>query len=191
MQKKELRSFFREKRKKIKPSDITRYSEMIGQRLVVWLDQKPDLQYIHTFLPAQQQREVDTFPVMEMLFHKNPHFKFVVPKIEAGGRNLGHYLLTENTKLSINQWGIPEPVESQPISPQRIDLVLVPLLAYDQKGNRVGYGGGFYDTFLQVCQPGTLKVGLSFFDPVEAIDDVETHDVRINLCVTPDRIWEF
>ncbi|HEX8461529.1 MAG TPA: 5-formyltetrahydrofolate cyclo-ligase, partial [Segetibacter sp.] len=72
-----------------------------------------------------------------------------------------------------------------------IDLVFVPLLAYDKRGYRVGYGKGFYDRYLSLCKPEVLKVGFSYFGPEESIDDTHQFDVPLNYCITPDNIYEF
>jgi len=72
-----------------------------------------------------------------------------------------------------------------------IDIALVPLLCFDLIGHRVGYGGGYYDKFLAACRPDCKKVGLSVFDPVESISDIEPHDVRLDFAITPDRLWKF
>jgi 5-formyltetrahydrofolate cyclo-ligase len=68
---------------------------------------------------------------------------------------------------------------------------LVPLLAYDLKGNRVGYGKGYYDRFLAECRPDALKIGFSYFEPEEQINDTEDFDIPLNYCVTPHRCYEF
>jgi 5-formyltetrahydrofolate cyclo-ligase len=70
-------------------------------------------------------------------------------------------------------------------------VVFVPLLAYDKSGQRVGYGKGFYDTFLQQCKPNTVKIGLSFFAPEENIEDVSANDVALDYVVTPEGIVRF
>ena len=100
-----------------------------------------------------------------------------------------HYLLTDNTKLRTSNWGVPEPVDGIELMPSKIDVVFVPLLVFDQKGNRVGYGKGFYDRFLGECKPEVIKVGLSLFGPEDKIDDVTKNDVPLNYCVTPDSIY--
>jgi 5-formyltetrahydrofolate cyclo-ligase len=69
-----------------------------------------------------------------------------------------------------------------------IDVVFVPLLAYDKQGNRVGYGKGFYDKFLSLCKPEVVKIGLSFFEPEDLIDDVFENDVKLDYCVTSERV---
>jgi 5-formyltetrahydrofolate cyclo-ligase len=68
---------------------------------------------------------------------------------------------------------------------------LVPLIAFDKKGFRVGYGKGFYDRFITRCHPGVITVGLSFFEPVDAIDDLTEFDVPMKYCVTPNNLYTF
>ena len=70
-------------------------------------------------------------------------------------------------------------------------MVFVPLLAFDKKGHRVGYGKGFYDKFLSECKPDAIKIGLSFFEPEELITDVFESDVKLDYCVTPNSIHAF
>ena len=70
-------------------------------------------------------------------------------------------------------------------------MVFVPLLAFDTQGNRVGYGKGFYDTFLTNCKPETIIIGLSFFEAEAAIEDIFESDVPLNYCVTPEKVYKF
>ncbi|GHB55156.1 hypothetical protein GCM10007390_05410 [Persicitalea jodogahamensis] len=110
-----------------------------------------------------------------------------------GTSKLQNYLWNDETVLISNRWGIEEPGAgtSQPVEIQAIDAVLVPLLAFDQKGHRVGYGGGFYDRFLAQCRPDTLKIGLSAFEAIEEIEDADEWDVKLNYCVTPTNIYHW
>ena len=71
------------------------------------------------------------------------------------------------------------------------DLIIVPLLAVDAQGHRVGYGKGFYDRFLSKCRPDCLKVGLNYFEPDERIVDVGEHDIKLDACVTPTEVFCF
>ena len=111
-----------------------------------------------------------------------------------GSRRMIHYLWDEGTLLIHNRWGIsePDPILSQPVEAGEIDAVLVPLLGYDTAGHRVGYGGGYYDRFLAECRPDVIKIGLSFFEPIAAISDVNEWDVRLDCCLTPYTVytWE-
>lgn len=72
-----------------------------------------------------------------------------------------------------------------------LDAVLVPLIAFDARGFRVGYGKGFYDRFLKTCRADCLKIGLSLFPPVEKIADTADFDVKLDACATPEKIWRF
>ena len=97
-----------------------------------------------------------------------------------------------SNKLFIkNRFNILEPLNGDVIPPEMLDLIFVPLLAFDRKGFRVGYGRGFYDRYLPACRRDVVKVGFSFFDPVDKIDDINEFDVPLNLCITPTCIYEF
>jgi 5-formyltetrahydrofolate cyclo-ligase len=102
-----------------------------------------------------------------------------------------HFLLTDNTVLRKSSYHIPEPVDGIEINENKIDVVFIPLLAYDKLGNRVGYGKGFYDRFLAKCKPETLKIGLSFFEAENEISDVNESDIKLDYCVTPNKIYTF
>ena len=69
--------------------------------------------------------------------------------------------------------------------------MFVPLLAFDTKGNRIGYGKGFYDRFLADCKPETIKIGLSFFEAEKDFNDVSKDDVQLDYCVTPEELFQF
>ena len=102
-----------------------------------------------------------------------------------------HFLLTDNTVIKKNNYNIPEPVDGIEILDDKVEVVFIPLLAFDALGNRVGYGKGFYDRFLAKCKPETIKIGLSFFEASAKITDVYESDVRLDYCVTPERVYEF
>ena len=84
-----------------------------------------------------------------------------------------------------------EPAGGKPVSEDQIDVVIVPLLVFDEKGNRVGYGKGFYDRFLSRCREDVIKIGLSFFDAEKRIDDTDEFDIPLTYCITPGKIYEF
>jgi len=104
---------------------------------------------------------------------------------------MSHFLLTDNTVLKKSLYGIPEPVDGIEIAPNKIDVVFIPLLAFDNVGNRVGYGKGFYDQFLSECKPDVIKIGLSFFEPESFIEDINKNDIPLNYCVTPNKVFSF
>ena len=187
MLKHELRKNYKSKRTSLHQDELENKSILLANRLLeipIW-----DFFYFHTFLSITKNKEVDTLPLITLLQGKDKHV--VVPKV-TGASTMRHYLLTDSTRLKPNQWSIPEPIEGIEISEQQIDVVFVPLLAYDALGNRVGYGKGFYDSFLSKCRADTLKIGLSFFDvEPEPITDVHENDIRLNYCITPEKIYGF
>ena len=81
--------------------------------------------------------------------------------------------------------------EGELVSCEKIDAVLIPLLCFDKKGFRVGYGKGFYDRFLQNCPSNCLKIGLSHYEAIEEIEDVNEFDVRLDYCLTPNETVKF
>ena len=145
------------------------------------------LEYYHLYLPIKAKAEIDTTLILTLLQGKDK--QVILPRTK--GSELEHILLTDLTKLKINGLGIPEPEKGIKISPEQIDVIFLPLLAWDKSGNRLGYGKGFYDNFLSLCKTNTLKVGLSFFDPVDKIVDIRSEDIRMDFCVNPEGIKKF
>jgi len=146
---------------------------------------------LHVFLPQRNKNEIDTWKIISILRHEFPDVNIAVPYIIPGTREMEHYILNADTILIENRWGIPEPdpFTAQKVLPQDLDVVLIPLLVFDKSGYRVGYGGGYYDRFLAQCRTDILKTGLSFFEPVEMIEDKNEFDIRMNVCITPEKLW--
>ncbi len=196
MTKAELRQQFLTKRKALSATDIQHFSQLIAQSLVDFLEKENHLEKInivHIFLPIQHQNEVNTWPIIHLVWQKFPTIQVVVSITDPVGNSLTHYRLDQYTPLVENKWGIPEPVNTGqiPIESDQIDLVLIPLLIFDRTGHRVGYGGGYYDRFLAQCRPDCLKIGLSLFEPIEQIENTEPTDIRLDACVTPTNRWLF
>jgi 5-formyltetrahydrofolate cyclo-ligase len=175
-----------EKRKQLSASDHAEQSLAIANhciQLPVW-----SLNYFHLFLPIKKFAEVDTTLLLTLLKERNK--QIVLPKVK-NTTSLSHVLLTDETKIKVNRWGIPEPIEEILINPKQLEVVFIPLLAYDQFGNRVGYGKGLYDDFLANCLPDVIKVGLSFFDPINQIKEIRKEDVVVDYVVNPQQIHQF
>ncbi|RZJ25904.1 MAG: 5-formyltetrahydrofolate cyclo-ligase, partial [Flavobacterium sp.] len=139
--------------------------------------------------PIASHNEVDTGLILHILSGKDRNI--LISKSNFETRSMTHFLLTDNTKLEVNEYGIPEPVEGIEVPSNKIEVVFVPLLAFDKYGNRIGYGKGFYDKFLAECNPETIKIGLSFFEAAEPWEDVFQSDVRLDYCVTPEKVYNF
>ncbi|MFY0255775.1 5-formyltetrahydrofolate cyclo-ligase [Chitinophaga sp. 30R24] len=149
------------------------------------------VQLAHTFLPITEKKEADTWPLVKWLREQYPAMQWTISQSDMKTGDMRHYLWKTNTILVRNKFGIPEPVSGDLVQPAEIDLVFVPLLAFDEQGQRVGYGKGMYDRFLQQCRPGVRTIGLSLLGPVPRIEDAGPWDVRLQTVVTPDRIYQF
>ncbi len=145
--------------------------------------------YYHLFLSIVEKGEVDTHPILDILHGRDK--KIVVSKANFENGSLRHFLLEENTRMKHSPYGIPEPEEGHEIAPEVLDVVFVPLLAYDQRGMRLGYGKGFYDRFLAQCSNNCQKVGLSFFEPESQLIPSEPWDLALDLVVTPSVVHRF
>ncbi|GBU08549.1 5-formyltetrahydrofolate cyclo-ligase [Bacteroidales bacterium] len=141
----------------------------------------------HIFMSIEGKNEVQTSNIIDLLQHRNK--QLVLSSSDMQSRQMKHFILSEHTKIYTNTFGIPEPSGGIEIKPPNIDLVFVPLLAYDLKGNRVGFGKGFYDIFLSQCRPDCLKIGLSFFAPEAEISDTNEMDICLDYCVSPNKIY--
>ncbi|MCC9166413.1 5-formyltetrahydrofolate cyclo-ligase [Pontibacter harenae] len=146
-------------------------------------------QTVHVFLPIIKNNEVNTWYIIEQLRQGHPEVRVAVPVTDVAQNVLTHHHLTDEAVLVENAWGIPEPQHAHIIHAQEVDVVLIPLLAFDKAGHRVGYGKGFYDRFLADCRPDVLKVGLSLEPPVESITDPNPFDVPLDFAITPQGIW--
>lgn len=187
MFKTELRKKYKALRVELSSDYIESQSLAIANQLLsldIW-----DKTYFHLFLSISEQKEIDTEFLLHVLAGKDK--EVVVSKSDFTTRKMTHFLLTDNTKFIKNAYNIPEPVDGIEVPVSKIEVVFVPLLAFDNKGNRVGYGKGFYDAFLSECTPETIKIGLSLFDAEPIIEDTSDIDVSLDYCVTPSRIYEF
>lgn len=190
MNKQELRIHYKRKREKLTKNEIAEKSLAIANnalKLPIW-----ERSFYHLFLSISKLKEVETEFLLHILNGKDK--QIVVSKSDFETQNLKHFLLTDSVSLEINAQGIPEPVENAnaiEIPPEKIEVVFVPLLAFDKSGHRIGYGKGFYDRFLAECKPTTLKIGLSFFEAEEKLEEIFTTDVPLDFCVTPEKVYNF
>ncbi len=169
-------------------TDMERFQDLILIRF-----QQLSLPFIscaHAYMTMENLHEVDPWPLLRSLEFRNPGMRIVVPRINDEDE-LEHILMEDDTIMIDNQYGIPEPLSGLSVDPELIDLVLVPLLGFDEKGNRVGYGKGYYDRFLTSCRPDVVIIGLSFLEAVEEIVDTDPWDVPLQYCITPNRVYEF
>ncbi|XOD67582.1 MAG: 5-formyltetrahydrofolate cyclo-ligase [Flavobacteriales bacterium Tduv] len=187
MDKKTLRKVYIARRKVFSSQNISQESLRvlsILEGLPIW-----DKRCYHIFLPLRKFNELDTYPIVKRLFALGK--KVVTTRSDFYNFSMQACLLTINTPLQLNTYGIPEPLEEVQVNPFLIDVVFVPLLAFDNEGYRVGYGKGFYDRFFTICRSKILKIGLSLFGPIRQISDRNTMDIPLDIAVCPDKVYRF
>jgi len=189
MSKNELRKIYLAKRKALSDVERVRQSQEIAERFFERFSLE-EIRVLHVFLTIERNREIETGFIYKRVWKDFPHIEIVVPRVNAQTMTLEHLKFGADTKLEKNTWNIFEPAESESIEIQNIDAVLVPLLCFDERGFRVGYGKGFYDKFLSECRADCLKIGLSYFAPIKEIPDAQSFDVKLDFCVTPNKIFE-
>ena len=183
--KKFLRKAFKEKRSKINLSRYQYLCKCIYNNLIklkIW-----DKDFFHIYLSNDSKKEVSTNEIVSLLIETNK--KVIVPKIYND--QLIHFEIDLATEFKINELGIREPITKIEFDKSLIEIIIVPLLVFDKKGHRVGYGGGYYDRFLGDTPNNVVKIGLSLFEPVDQISDINENDVRLNLVITPSKTYNF
>ena len=186
MKKTDLRKKYSTLRQSLTQNEVDNLSIEIANRtlqLPIW-----DKAYYHIFLSISEKKEINTEFLLHILQGKD--ISICIPKANFKTYEMQHVLLQENTPIKISAYGIPEPVDGIAISPRQLDVVFVPLLAFDTQGNRVWYGKGFYDRFLAQCKPECLKIGLSFFESEPTVL-ADSSDFPLNYCVTPKKTYRF
>ena len=150
-----------------------------------------NVQYIMGFMPMQKFREPNVLLLIQDIRKRCPELQLAFPRVRKDSIEMDALLVTADTSYILSSWGIQEPEADPVLEPSAIDMIFIPLLAFDDKGYRVGYGKGVYDTFLQRCRPDVFKIGISYFDPVPEISDTYPGDIPLDVCITPDKIHTF
>jgi 5-formyltetrahydrofolate cyclo-ligase len=190
MLKADIRRIYKEKRFLLTEIALQERNNNLLQHFISW-DKIKDIQFIHTFLPILSQKEPNTWSFIHQSWEQGLPISWIVSTTNFQNKELSHFYLDKHTKLDTNKWGISEPIDAQICPIENIQMVLVPLLAFDKQGFRVGYGQGFYDRFLAKC-PQTVKVGISLESSLEeSITDKDPYDVPLDYCITPQSIIDF
>ncbi|EPR69998.1 5-formyltetrahydrofolate cyclo-ligase [Winogradskyella psychrotolerans RS-3] len=182
-----LRKKYKELRQQLSLTEVDDFSLAIANKLLtldIW-----DKTFYHIFLTIEEQKEINTDYILNILSGKDKNI--VISKSNFEDYSMTHYLLTDNTRIQKNTYNIPEPIDGIEIPSSQLEVVFIPLLAFDNTGHRIGYGKGFYDRFLADCKPETVKIGLSFFEAEHETIEASEEDIRLDYCVTPDHIITF
>ena len=151
--------------------------------------QKSTLSKINCYLSSSKKKELSTKNIINQLHLLKKDVS--VPLSYYTNYDIQAVVFKPEDEIMEDQFGIPTPIKIKIISTHEIEVVIIPLLCFDKNGFRCGYGKGMYDRFLAKCKPETIKIGLSFFDPIDKISDINEQDIKMNYVVTPNSIIKF
>lgn len=181
--KQELRDRVLAERQKLSVRDWQKKSDIIISSLIN-LEVFKEAKTVHTYVSMNQRREVCTDTLLEYLI--NSEKKVVVPVINYNDGTLSHSEITSLSDLTKNKWGVAEPVQVSKVDVGELDLIIVPMAAADRAGNRLGYGKGFYDSFLS--ETSARKTGLIFesflFDEIPT----EEFDEKLDIIISEEEV---
>lgn len=190
MKKQYIRELYKEKRAALPPQLKTKLDDLL---LIQFQSLRIDIpSLVMTYSPIKFQNEYDPQMITDYCYFKNPGQQLFYPVMLDGTKRsqIKSVVVHDETIFKTNGYGIEEPIDGIDMIPTEIDLVIVPLIAFDKMGNRVGYGKGYYDRFLKRCRKDCMKIGFSYFEPVEEIEDVNKLDVKLDIVITPDNIYQ-
>jgi 5-formyltetrahydrofolate cyclo-ligase len=191
MLKEDIRIVYKKKRSELTDQQILQLDDL----LLIQFQQLPiDIPAnIMSYLTKLNSNEFDPQLIIEYCCFKNLGINLSFPVMLPDVRSAAMVAVEVQaaTKFTINAYGIPEPEGGDEILPELIDLVLVPLLCFDELGNRVGYGKGYYDRFLAKCRKDCIKIGFSYFAPIDSIEDLNEFDIPLDYGISPEAIHEF
>lgn len=189
MLKKAIREKYLQKRLKLADEVYREYSAQIVKNFIL-LKYQP-VNYLLSYYPLADRKEFNIEACNQVVREQSPQVKIGWPRIESDMKSMEAYQVENDGLYAKNKFNILEPINGEWMAPELIDMVFVPMVAFDSRGFRVGYGKGFYDRYLPRCRPDVLKIGFCLFEPVELIRDIHDFDVPLNFCITPSRIYEF
>lgn len=173
----------REARDRLSPAQRTSAAYRIADALLS-LDELAGANAVlaHAALP----NEIDPAPAIARLRERGVRIAY--PRIESPGV-LGLHFVTHELDLVPGPFGLAQPSEFSPRMRARdADAILLPGIAFDERGTRLGYGGGYYDRLLPQCRPDCVRIGLGFDEQLLAEIPAEEHDEHVDIIVTPSRV---
>ncbi|MCC5930678.1 MAG: 5-formyltetrahydrofolate cyclo-ligase [Cyclobacteriaceae bacterium] len=183
-----LRKEYLQKRKSITATERGRMSDKIA---ALFFKQFParSFECIHIYLPIEKLAEVDTWPIIRECHSLQK--RVLIPFYDAKNQDMLTAILRPGEELRSNAWGSLEPLNPGLEPAPRPEIVIAPLLSFDEKGFRVGYGKGYYDRFMVKLAAKPVMTGLSFFEPEQNITDVNEWDYPLDFCITPLNLYDF
>lgn len=181
--KERIRKRLRLKRKRISNTDFIQKSETIIE-VLQHQEEYRSARTIHCYVSMNKRREVNTHPLIKAMIASDR--QVVVPVTNFRDQALQHLKLESFDDLEVNKWGVLEPRRGEKYKLSELDLIIVPMVGGDERGHRIGYGGGFYDRFLQGLDCSTI--GLCFEQNILTKLPIESFDIPLDKIITEERI---
>ena len=175
MDKKELRKQIMQRKRAMLPEEIVSKSAELKD-LFLASDAYKNAKTIYGYMPYNQ--EVRTVAIMEQALLDGK--RVAVPKVY--GDIMRFIYVTDFAAMEKSEFGIPEPIADEPVADDSHALVLMPGLAFDKEGHRVGYGGGFYDKFLE-AEPEHPTVALCYDFQMLPHLQTQEHDIPVDVVI--------
>jgi 5-formyltetrahydrofolate cyclo-ligase len=189
MLKTDARKLYREKRQALSASERVKLDDLLLIQLHTV--QLPFITFLLSYWPMDNSSEPNTHLFSDYIEFQNPELITCYPKANFSDGIIDALQTNDDTRFRKNKFNIYEPEDGERVNPAGIDMIFVPLLAFDKNGYRLGYGKGFYDRYLPQCRSECLKIGFSYFEPLDRIEDNHQFDVPLDLCVTPTTVYVF
>ena len=189
MLKAEARKIYKEKRLNLSTTERIKLDDLLLIQLQT--EQLPFITFLLSYWPIEENHEPNTHLFTDYLEFRNPELIICYPKTNFEDHSMQSVQTDDDTRFRKNKYGLYEPEDGVAINPGGMDMIFVPLLSFDKKGYRVGYGKGFYDRYLSQCRSDCIKIGFSYFEPLDKIENTNEFDVPLNLCVTPTTVYAF
>ncbi len=187
IKKQDIRKKYTDLRNKLNQKDIDILSKNISSKLNLNFNIKNS--NIHIFLPITDKKEINTWHFLHN-FYKNSN-TVITSIYNYKEDEIINVKINPSSSYEIGGFGIPEPKERIVFDCSKLDYIIIPLLCYDIKGNRIGYGKGIYDRILSTLPSKCMKIGISLFHPEKISIPNESHDISLDFCQTPDRLYCF
>lgn len=172
LSKKELRAAIREQKKAMTPEDIAARSRELC-RMALNTDAYRQAETVYGYLPFNQ--EVDLHPLLQQALSDGK--QVALPK--CYGNEMRFILTDDLSHIQYTPFGVPEPINNEPLAQDDTALVIVPGLAFDEKGYRIGYGGGYYDRFLAL-EPNHPTIALCYDFQLFPRLNTDLHDIPVD-----------
>lgn len=157
-------------------------NDKVSNAALAFLEEKK-INCFHIFLPIKRNNEIDTWPILQSAIDKGK--RVIISATDFEKQTMSHYGYTPDLIFEEDQFGIPTPKAGRTADLSDLQLIFIPMLAGDKKGNRIGYGKGYYDRLLAEMSPELIKVGLTLNSLFDHFTFAEPHDIALDYCITP------